>query len=133
MGYAVETCWMPLITLQGVSRWSSRVVKANKSEQRHTFIFLDLHVEQPVRLFLCARRPILAYPGGCCRGGFGRASSRDAGGVGVSVACWTEEAETGESDGGMRSDIMGGGDRLLLQGLGRGDWLEISGHGLKLV
>lgn len=133
MGYAVETCWVPLITLRGVSHGSSGVVKYNRCEQRHTFIFLDLQVEQPVRLFLWARRPILVYPGGCCRGGFGRASSRDAGGVGVWVACWTEEAETGESDGGTRSDMMGGGIGSLLQELGSGDWLEISGRELKLA
>lgn len=110
------------------------VVKCNKCKckLKRTLIFLDLQVEQPVRLFLCARRPTVAYPRGCCREGFG-ASSRDVGGVVVSVPCWTEEAETGESDGGTRSDMMGWGIGSRLQDPGPGDWLEIPGVKLELV
>jgi hypothetical protein len=48
-------------------------------------IFLALHREQPVRLFLCVRRPALAYPGGCWTGGVGKLLSRDVGVVGVAV------------------------------------------------
>lgn len=71
-----------------------------------TLIFLALHVVQPVRLFLCVRRPTPVYPGGCFMDGFGRLVPEAAGVGGVEVVCSTEDAETGCSDGGSRPDIM---------------------------
>jgi hypothetical protein len=71
-------------------------------------IFLALHVEQPVRLFLCVRRPTLAYTGGCRMDGFKTLLPGPVGGEGVEVVCWTGDAETGDSDDGTGSDMAEG-------------------------
>jgi hypothetical protein len=67
-------------------------------------IFLALHREQPVRLFLCVCQPALVNTTGCWTGGVGRLPPRDVGVVGV-VICWAEVAETA-GDGGSRSDMI---------------------------
>jgi hypothetical protein len=69
-------------------------------------IFLALHVEQPVRLFLCVRRPTLAYTGGWRRDGF--VTLLPAWGEGAGPVCSTGEAEAGDSDDGNGSDMLDG-------------------------
>lgn len=88
-----------------------------------TFIFLALHVWQPVRLFLCVRRP-LAYPRGWLGGWFGRPLPTDAGAapavmvvvvvvvVVVGCCCWAADAGAGSCCDRSRSGIgVRGGNR----------------------
>ena len=77
-----------------------------------TLIFLALQVAQPVRLFLWARRPTVAYPGGCCIDGVGVGvgvvASRGAGVGGVAVVKPVDGVEAACSAGDSRSDMTEG-------------------------
>ena len=89
-----------------------------------TLIFLALHREHPVRLLRCVRRPALAYPGGCCRGGVGKLLAGGVGAVGV-VDCGAEVVETGGSGGGSRSDMIETSSRMDVC-VAASDWLGLS-------
>ncbi len=135
VGDAVETGRVPLVALLRVSgdppgrpgrsgmarkgAWSERPDSDSEIHRAHhtqvhqpTLIFLALHVAHPVRLFLWARRPTLAYPGGCCIDGVGvgaAALSRDAGVGGVAaVVRPVDGVEAACSAGDSRSDMTEG-------------------------
>lgn len=71
-----------------------------------TLIFLALHVEHPVRLFLCDRRPKVVYPAGWdTERGFGKLFSGKAWTVGVEASWPPGGAESGRPDGGTTPDM----------------------------